>query len=641
MLIILIAFLLIGTVYAGELTLSAVYSGSVSDQNGTPVSAGTVSAYVYSSDTGMLEKRGGTDFQGGVYSDFVTQGDVRDNGLPVIFRVQVDNREYTAQTDPPGVTWQGGGSRPAIVDLTVTLDNPSTVSDPTASPGSGTYEVGVSVILGCGDTGAAIYYTTDGSDPVDSQSRVLYYSPVQLSKATTIKAVAKKDGNYSQVKTFSYSIEHPAIRIIASIDKQNLKVGETGYVKTETDLTGVTLSYTSDDTQVATVSSGGYITAKSEGTANITVYAQKTGYTSGNDKVMVLVSNKPASISINPSTITIINGQTYQLNATKNPYDSRVIYSSSDNKVATVSDSGLITAVDTGKATITAVASKDGYDEGKCTVEVTVADNIIDVVVNPVKLELKVGEINKLSVNTTPKDAALSYTSGNLYVAAVSQDGTVSALGEGVVTITVSASKSGYKNGVCTVTVRINPPDEIFSDVPNTYWASNIIAGLIQRGIIGGYVKGQFKPENRITRAEFTRLLTKAIKLEDESPAWPSYSDVELGAWYFGCVEAAAKAGLIMGYQDGEFRPDELITRQEMAVVLVRAMGLESQATSRADDSSSFADDQAIAPWARGFVVTAVDQGLVGGYPDNTFGPENFATRAEACAMISKMLVKK
>lgn len=136
-------------------------------------------------------------------------------------------------------------------------------------------------------------------------------------------------------------------------------------------------------------------------------------------------------------------------------------------------------------------------------------------------------------------------------------------------------------------------------------------------------------------------MLTNALGLADGSPGTPTFSDVKPGDWYFGCVEAAVKADLVKGYDTGEFRPDSLITRQEMTVILVRAMGLLENANASAGSGTSFIDDSEIASWARGFVVTSVQQDLVGGYPDNTFRAEANATRAEACAMIYKMLVNK
>jgi|GEM_PF-1161412 len=184
-------------------------------------------------------------------------------------------------------------------------------------------------------------------------------------------------------------------------------------------------------------------------------------------------------------------------------------------------------------------------------------------------------------------------------------------------------------------------PEQVFSDLPPTHWAFDIINSLFEAKIVGGYPDGTFGPENSVTRAEFSKMLTNALGLADGNPAIPTFSDVKPGDWYFGCVEAAVKADLVKGYDTGEFRPDSLITRQEMTVILVRAMGLLEAANASAGSGTAFIDDSAIASWSRGFVVTSSREGLVGGYPDNTFRAEANATRAEACAMIYKLLEKK
>lgn len=178
-----------------------------------------------------------------------------------------------------------------------------------------------------------------------------------------------------------------------------------------------------------------------------------------------------------------------------------------------------------------------------------------------------------------------------------------------------------------------------FADVPAAHWAANVIGGLCQKGITGGYPDGTFRPENNITRAEFSVVLTRAIGLAGAKPGVPTFTDVAPGEWYYGAVEAAVKAGLVKGDGTGRFRPDELITRQEMAVIMVRAMNKADVAATRTGDKTAFNDDGDIAPWARGFVVTAVKEGLVSGYAlDNTFRPGNNATRAEAGAMIFKLI---
>lgn len=176
-----------------------------------------------------------------------------------------------------------------------------------------------------------------------------------------------------------------------------------------------------------------------------------------------------------------------------------------------------------------------------------------------------------------------------------------------------------------------------FSDVPVSHWAAGVIKGLCQREIVGGYSGAIFRPEKNITRAEFTKLLVKILSLSEERPAQPTFKDVAPGNWHYGVVEAAVKKGLVKGYENGEFWPDALITRQEMAVILARATGKENMAAARAQEKTTFTDDQEIASWARGVVVVIVKDGLMKGYPEGTFGPKNNATRAEACAIVQRI----
>jgi len=184
-------------------------------------------------------------------------------------------------------------------------------------------------------------------------------------------------------------------------------------------------------------------------------------------------------------------------------------------------------------------------------------------------------------------------------------------------------------------------PECVFTDVPENHWAANVIKELCQKGIIGGYPDGTFKPGNDITRAEFTKIIVKSLGLAEEKPAAPTFKDVAPGDWCFGVVETAAKAGLAKGYGKGEFRPNAKITRQEIAAILVRALGKQDAAVASANVKTAFKDDQSIASWARGSVVVAVQEGLIKGYPDGAFGPKKNTTRAETCAMVSRFLAKK
>jgi len=127
------------------------------------------------------------------------------------------------------------------------------------------------------------------------------------------------------------------------------------------------------------------------------------------------------------------------------------------------------------------------------------------------------------------------------------------------------------------------------------------------------------------------------MSLAEENPQSPSFIDVPKLSWAYGAVEAAARAGLVKG-SEGKFRPHDPITRQEMAVMLVRAL---DKGVDVSNTLPAFADDVKIAPWARGHVAAALNQDLIKGYPDNTFRPQKNAVRAEAVVMACRFINQK
>ena len=102
--------------------------------------------------------------------------------------------------------------------------------------------------------------------------------------------------------------------------------------------------------------------------------------------------------------------------------------------------------------------------------------------------------------------------------------------------------------------------------------------------------------------------------------------------------KTAVYAGIAKGYNDGTFRPNAPISRQEIACVLVQALGKSQLADSNAQAVTTFGDDHDIAWWSRGYIYVALQQNIVSGYTDNSFDPGRDGTRAEACAMISNFL---
>ncbi len=179
-----------------------------------------------------------------------------------------------------------------------------------------------------------------------------------------------------------------------------------------------------------------------------------------------------------------------------------------------------------------------------------------------------------------------------------------------------------------------------FADIEG-HWARDDIIALSEKGIIDGMTATEFKPEEKITRAQFAKLLSAALNIKIDQGAAVSFKDVPAGAWYHDYVAAAVKEGLIMGYNDSIFAPDENITREQMAVIISRV--LKMKATTDLSHSiteqiiDKFKDKGDISPWAGNEIYLAVSCGVVSGVSEDTFAPQMTATRAQAAAMILRL----
>ncbi|HAG10221.1 MAG TPA: hypothetical protein DCK76_02255 [Desulfotomaculum sp.] len=177
-----------------------------------------------------------------------------------------------------------------------------------------------------------------------------------------------------------------------------------------------------------------------------------------------------------------------------------------------------------------------------------------------------------------------------------------------------------------------------YTDVPSTYWAFNVITELGEKGIITGYPDGSFKPDSSITRAEFVAILGRALGWEEKAGN-PAFSDAaEIPDWARGYIFTAVDKGVIGGYEDNSFRANQPITRLEIVIIIVRALGLGDGAAK--SGTLSFSDAAEIPDWAANDIAIAVEQGIATGKPGNVFAPNDNATRAEAASLIARMLSK-
>lgn len=176
------------------------------------------------------------------------------------------------------------------------------------------------------------------------------------------------------------------------------------------------------------------------------------------------------------------------------------------------------------------------------------------------------------------------------------------------------------------------------------HWGEGSINRVVKEGLFTGVSEDAFDPDGGMTRAMFVTVLMRlADKLDGPAPAGAaqSFSDVAPGAWYAGGVDWAVRSGVTAGYGNGIFGPDDLVTREQMCVFLVRFLsGYMKYDLSAYKAGGTFADDAAISDWARDAVYQAQALGLVQGVGGNQFNPKDTATRASVAAIADRLLDK-
>lgn len=179
--------------------------------------------------------------------------------------------------------------------------------------------------------------------------------------------------------------------------------------------------------------------------------------------------------------------------------------------------------------------------------------------------------------------------------------------------------------------------DKSFDDI-SKHWAKTDIELLANKLIVNGVSASKFAPENNVTRAEFATMLVHALGLTSDA-ASAAFKDVKASNWFAGTVGAAVKAKLVTGYTDGSFKPNDPITREQMAVMVAKAIGAAGKTVPASGDAlAKFTDKASISSWAQTSVSQAVEAKIISGMTDKTFVPSSDATRAQAAVMLKRLL---
>lgn len=166
------------------------------------------------------------------------------------------------------------------------------------------------------------------------------------------------------------------------------------------------------------------------------------------------------------------------------------------------------------------------------------------------------------------------------------------------------------------------------------HWAADDIQYMYQNGYVKGTSETSFAPDSLVTRAEFAAMAVRVLALE-QTAYTGIFADVQTEDWYADVIETAYKAGIIQG-SDGEFRPNDNITREEMAVILMRVYRINKEYTSQGN--AKFTDSSDISSWAEEAVNSSCELGLVKGMEGETFAPSLNTTRAQAATVFKRML---
>ncbi|WEK55043.1 MAG: Ig-like domain-containing protein [Candidatus Cohnella colombiensis] len=180
--------------------------------------------------------------------------------------------------------------------------------------------------------------------------------------------------------------------------------------------------------------------------------------------------------------------------------------------------------------------------------------------------------------------------------------------------------------------------NKTFTDVSTSHWANTALKVLAAKHIITGVTETEFKPNGNTTRAEFVAMLVRALGLK-ATHATNQFSDVKATAWYAQDIAAAYEVGLISGVSDTKFAPSAQITREQMAILMVRAYEyVNGTKTSSGNYLAELNDEQQVSGWAKAGVNLAIDLGLMKGQSATQFAPQSYAVRAETAQAIYNLL---
>lgn len=381
------------------------------------------------------------------------------------------------------------------------------------------------------------------------------------------------------------------------------------------------VTWESSDENVAFVASNGAVFGRGLGTATITV-TTVNGSKTATCTVTVVAVSLPASVSVS-------EGRTATIKVTipEDLSNKTLTWTSSDETVATVDENGVVTGVKAGTATIT-VTTGDGYT-ATCSVKVSTHSSS-SARTESTKTETR-EDGSKVTTVTDNITGVVTETvqqpDGTKSETVTTKDGT---------TITVT-DPEGEVIAEVKLPATIAAPEKRFVDVPENHWAAESIDAVAGLGLVEGIGGNRYDTVSFMTRGSLATVLFRLSNGKNTSES--IFKDVEKDEWYVDGVMWAAKCGVVRGVGAELFKPNDFITREQLAVMLSRyakLVGLDTKADTKVLEK--FSDSADTGDWAENGVAWCVEKGILRGKSGMILDPSANVSRAEVAVMFQRFI---
>lgn len=476
------------------------------------------------------------------------------------------------------------------------------------------YDVRLVAEVSCGEAEVKKYFTIVLPNPLDEIDAVLKsgYEVVESTDYTDANKTEKLTYNLKGGETLKYDIVLPTTVKGSKNCTIAWSVNESKYAS----LSGTTMSIMTDDLDEHDVTLTAVVTYKKgsiEYSSEPQSFTFKVGYTSedaadtetyykGKYKVRFDEAYKGNFSDIPDETTSSIELPT------EGKFGSKITWSSSAPTV--ISNSGSVTRPSTDKTVKLTAAIISGAGSTEKTFNVKVSAK-------------KTSGGGGGGGGSTSSTGSISNATG-------------STIASG--NVIGSVNNTSAEDTVANLQEEAAASKDLFADITSAAWARDAINALASKGIVNGKSETEFAPNDTVTRAEFAKMLMGVFGLDSGAYKTSSFSDVSTDAWYFNSVETAYNLGIIQGVSEGKFAPNALITRQDMAVMVVRAANVCGVTLPEIEELIVFADEAQIADYAKSAVTALQRANVINGVSDTEFAPLENATRAQAAQILYNVL---